>query len=745
MKSIQLRHSLTAGFAFVAGASLLLYLTHSATVFEVGRFSGPALAVWLVLIAVGALSPLPLGRGDGTLSLTAALDIAAVLLFGPAGACWIATLSRLIQSAVEGWNPMLPGISRLGEAMLAVGVTGIVYQALGGKTGAGLVVDRGQVIAIPSACGVYLLLKHGLSIALLQEQWRRAKGDSVFRRFVTTFPGDLIITPFGVLLAYTQSSVGALGVALFLVPLLLARYYFNHWIDTKRHLSSIMRTMMATVDAADPLTWGHSDRISRMAVSVGRKLGMSKPDLEDLENAALLHDIGRTAILREVLTKPGKLSTNERSALLSHPTIGRDIVDGFHLFGAAAEIVHAHHEQPDGKGYPRGLAGDEIPLGSKILMAVAAFDAMTSDRPYRQGLSPEAAIEELLAHSGTQFHPAAVEALIQRYSSGELFADFPEDQLAMYENGRGSSRALAEYLAHRSVANPVPEKCDATVTSDEAPARHPAVLELPASVATAESQTLRVRMGGHAEAWLDVVGRSDVGRVRNNNEDSMILRDYSAEARGCLLLVADGMGGAAAGEVASRLAVEVIESVYSSSRSGNACGMALERAIKAANGAVYACSHADSAVGGMGTTCAAAIVAGGELYVSHVGDSRVYVMRSGALEQITQDHSLAAELVATGNSASQGSHHLLTRSLGAQDDVEVDTIEDPIHLEAGSVILLCTDGLTNMIEDHELQEILSSEPPAEAAETLIELARERGGPDNITVVVARLDAGSAAA
>jgi protein phosphatase len=190
--------------------------------------------------------------------------------------------------------------------------------------------------------------------------------------------------------------------------------------------------------------------------------------------------------------------------------------------------------------------------------------------------------------------------------------------------------------------------------------------------------------------------------------------------------------------VASRLAVDVVENVYSSARSGSGPRQALERAVKAANSAVHARSHSESRVSGMGTTCTAVAVVGRELYLAHVGDSRAYLVRPGSIAQLTTDHSLAAEMQAMGGSMGGGGHNLLTRSLGAQADVQVDTLDKPVRLETGVCLLLCSDGLCNMVDDAEILEILTHETTEEACELLIELARQRGGPDNITAIAARL-------
>ena len=744
LKTENVRYRVFIGAAFALGAALLLRLTQRPDAFETSLMSASSLAIWVALVSIAAPSPLPLGRGRGTVSLTTALDLAALLLFGPAIACWVATLSRLIMCTAERWNPLVPGIARMAESMLAVGIAGLAYLHYGGRVGADLALTESQVVPLLAAIGIYLVIKHGLALVSFRLRSPRAEGESVLQQLQLSLPGDLVVLPFGVLLAWTQALVGPVGMALFLVPLLLARHFFNHWVDTKKSLVNILRTMMTAVDAADPLTWGYSDRISRMCVAVGRRLQLSHKELEDLEVAALLHDIGRTAILREILVKPGKLSSQERSALHTHPTVGRDIVAGLQLFGEAADIVHAHHEQPDGKGYPRGLKGDEIPVGSRILMVVSAFDALTSDRPYRRGLAPEAAIEELLAHSGTQFHPDAVEALVKLYSTGDLFEDFPEAQLAQYSEGRGNSRAIAEFLSQRDGEVQVPDKRDVAPPAARKHETGARILELPAPPPMPAVQNLRVAAGDDGQAWMEATGRSDVGRVRKNNEDSLLLKDCSAAGRGSLLLVADGMGGAAAGEVASRLATEVVESVYASSRSGSSAAEALARAVKAANTAVHAHAASDGSMTGMGTTCTALAVVGRDVFMAHVGDSRAYLVRAGAISQITQDHSLAAEMAAAGGSTVQVSRNLLTRSLGAQEQVEVDTLPAPIRLESGAMLLLCSDGVSNMITDEEFLEILSEEAPAEATETVIDLARERGAPDNLTVVVARFEEGQGA-
>jgi protein phosphatase len=226
------------------------------------------------------------------------------------------------------------------------------------------------------------------------------------------------------------------------------------------------------------------------------------------------------------------------------------------------------------------------------------------------------------------------------------------------------------------------------------------------------------------------VGRSDTGRKRRHNEDSYI---HSPP----IFAVADGMGGALAGELASRLAVEAVE------RTGtDGADAAVDRVtslVQAANQSVYERSRSDSSVSGMGTTMTLALVEGPTVTIGHVGDSRAYLVRGGELRQVTNDHSLVAELMRSGKlTAEEAEHHpqrsVITRALGTDPDVDVDTYI--VEAEPGDVFLLCSDGLTSMVgNDAILRTIEERRGDLDGiARTLIDLANKGGGEDNITVV-----------
>jgi protein phosphatase len=233
-------------------------------------------------------------------------------------------------------------------------------------------------------------------------------------------------------------------------------------------------------------------------------------------------------------------------------------------------------------------------------------------------------------------------------------------------------------------------------------------------------------------------GRTDVGRQRSANEDSLVVRPP-------LFAVADGMGGAKAGEVASAVAVDAVEAAKESTEPAEA---QLASIVRDANRRIYDLAVADESRRGMGTTLTMAKLHGDEVSLAHVGDSRAYRLRAGELEQLTRDHSLVAELERSGQITPEAAEHhpqrsIITRALGPEPDVEVDTYT--LAGREGDVFLICSDGLTSMISDEEVASILRSAGSLEeAADELVRAANQSGGKDNITVILFRLGEGEAA-
>ena len=238
---------------------------------------------------------------------------------------------------------------------------------------------------------------------------------------------------------------------------------------------------------------------------------------------------------------------------------------------------------------------------------------------------------------------------------------------------------------------------------------------------------------------LSSFATSDVGRMRSGNEDSYFCGQT-------VFAVADGLGGHQGGEVASAAAVEPLATLdgHEFPDPGEAAE-ALATAIREANQAILDRAAGDPSLYGMGTTVTAAAVAGdGHIQLAHVGDSRAYRLREGALDQLTTDHTVVGELVRRGRltpdqAATHPERSILTRAVGLDPRVPVD-LPDPLALRSGDQLLLCSDGLTEAVDDDQLTELLSAAPDGQAAcRSLIDAANDAGGPDNITVVLVQVD------
>jgi serine/threonine protein phosphatase PrpC len=252
-----------------------------------------------------------------------------------------------------------------------------------------------------------------------------------------------------------------------------------------------------------------------------------------------------------------------------------------------------------------------------------------------------------------------------------------------------------------------------------------------------------------AQNWsesLDYVALSDVGMRRANNQDShaeVLAPDADAwQRRGHMFVVCDGMGAHAAGELASKLAADGIPHTYLKLRDRPPAD-ALKTSIEEVNDHIHSRGQANAEFQGMGTTASTLLLLPQGAVVGHVGDSRVYRLRGQTLEQLTFDHSLVWEMSAAGQVPKEAlpgfvPKNIITRSLGPHPDVQVD-MEGPFPLEVGDTFLLCSDGLTGQVSDEELGVLMECLPPAEAAQVLIDLANLRGGPDNVTVVIARVN------
>jgi serine/threonine protein phosphatase PrpC len=246
-----------------------------------------------------------------------------------------------------------------------------------------------------------------------------------------------------------------------------------------------------------------------------------------------------------------------------------------------------------------------------------------------------------------------------------------------------------------------------------------------------------------ASVQVRVAMKTDVGRVRTENQDFAVVtspEEYRAD-KGQLMLVADGMGGHRGGATASRMAASIVKSEYLGSTDGDVESV-LRGALQKANAQIFQDSQSNPELRGMGTTCSVVVIRGDTAHVAHVGDSRVYLIRDNSIQQLTEDHSLVATMVREGLLTSREAEvhprrNVLQRSVGVLPELEADILP-PLRVKPGDVFVICSDGLHGLIKPEEILEVVQ-QPLEQAVDELVNRSLARGAPDNVTVVVVRVE------
>ncbi len=384
----------------------------AALVLATGSHGGTDRLTLLVLAALFLVcdsAPALLNLERARVSLSFSAGLASVVLLGPdgaalVGACAIAAFQRVAP---------VKRVYNAAQFALCGYAAGTVYellrpvgpQARWRPADLELVPFVGALVAYV-ACnlalvgGILLLSRQATVRAFLEETRRLA-------------PGLLGYGSFGLLIAGIYQAVGLFAPVLVLLPLFVARWAFAQTYDQQRAHEATLAALCQAVETKDYYTRGHSERVSRGAVMIAEEIGMGPARLEAIRFAGMLHDVGKLGVPSKVLQKDGPLSEAEFAAIQLHPMRGLEIIReiGF-LDEALAGIMH-HHEKLNGRGYPMGLAGDEIPEFARIIGVADAFDAMTSNRSYRPARSVEEGVAELRKCSGTDFDPQMVEAFLR--------------------------------------------------------------------------------------------------------------------------------------------------------------------------------------------------------------------------------------------------------------------------------------------------------------------------------------------
>ena len=376
-----------------------------------GGIAWPKLVVLAILFLVCESSSAPRGPSQLTWSPSYAATLASVVLLGPVGAAIVGAVAALrLRRGLLGIQRAFNG----GMYALSAYAAGEVFLALGRKVGVPHQASFPEIIGpFAVAALAHMAVNHGLLgvvLRLTREPGAAPRASALAG--LRLMLSDLGYAAFGLLIAALWSVVGPFAAILVVIPLFVARWAIQQYTAQQQAYEATMAALCKAVETKDFYTRGHSERVSKGSSMLAREIGMRADRLEAITYAGMLHDVGKLGVPTKVLQKTGSLSEEEYAAIQLHPMRGLEIVReiGF-LDEALAGIMH-HHERIDGRGYPLGLAGDEIPEFARVIAVADAFDSMTSTRSYRGARRIDEAVDELRKWSGTQFDPALVDAFV---------------------------------------------------------------------------------------------------------------------------------------------------------------------------------------------------------------------------------------------------------------------------------------------------------------------------------------------
>lgn len=371
---------------------------------------------WTLVTLVASAMPVYLPRGINA-SVNSAPLVAAIFdihLANPFAALWIALIGTIQLRDVRRELKWYGTLYNRASSVLAVLGAWLVYTftrgAIRGEDPLGILA---QILLAGLA---YTLINQLLAVTAASIRTGTAFSRVWASSISHVWTGLVALIPMGWLMAEVAVKVGLWAAGLFMIPLLLARYSFSKYAETRDLFFGTVSALSQAIDAKDGFTRGHADRVSRIASAVARELRLSESAIEQIELAGLLHDIGKIGVEDRILMKPMRLEADEQELMRRHPIYGASILEPSAALRPLVPLVLHHHENFDGSGYPEGLKGDQIPLGSRIIIVADAYEAMTSDRIYRKAIGHTRAMEQLNKYKGIQFDPAAVRALEQLIS-----------------------------------------------------------------------------------------------------------------------------------------------------------------------------------------------------------------------------------------------------------------------------------------------------------------------------------------
>ena len=397
--------------------SLLVMLSLAIFIYILSNYSIESARMflfWTILTIIVESLLIPMPNNTIGVSVGYAINIATIIIGGPLLATTTAGLGFLCRSPkIEGRGyvhvfnlPPHKSIFNVSQSIIVTALMSLIYLILGGVIGEFVLLPTIAILVIgvvinTSIISGFLSISNNVNFA-----------DTWISNIKGIFPSAVAVGTMGIIIALAYIGYGYGAVILFFGPLLLARYSFKLYIEMRNLYLSTIQALNKTVEAKDPYTSGHANRVEKFAVDLAKAYHLPFESIQNLKTASILHDIGKIGIHDSILNKASRLTQEEYQEIMRHPAIGAEIISKVNFLNDITTIVKHHHERYDGKGYPDGLSGDEIPIEAAILTIADSYDAMTSDRPYRKAMNPEEALSELVKNAGTQFHPDLVKIFV---------------------------------------------------------------------------------------------------------------------------------------------------------------------------------------------------------------------------------------------------------------------------------------------------------------------------------------------
>jgi hypothetical protein len=382
--------------------------------FSLDSRTAVGLGVFALLAILSDRYPLEVPFGNAFLGLSGTVFWALLVLFDPIWASMAAFVATLISESVVQHRKPLKAIFNGVQTAISVLAGAITFGALNGAHEL-----RGSVVffaAFGVAALVYWICNTWLVSIGAALIYKEAPHRFWQRNFQWAFVYELMSAPIALAVAFAYQELWLIGLVLVMLPIMMVRLAYSQYLQLKQTYRETVRTLIKIIEMHDSYTAGHSDRVATYSRQLCEALRLSPTETEKIELAAYLHDLGKIHLdLSGIVRKAGKLTEDERRLVRLHSVVSADLANQVTYFrGEIEAMIRHHHENWDGSGYPHGLQGDQIPLGSRIILLADAFDAMTTSRVYRRALDLEKVKAEFSKFAGSQFDPSLVPVFLER-------------------------------------------------------------------------------------------------------------------------------------------------------------------------------------------------------------------------------------------------------------------------------------------------------------------------------------------